>query len=194
MPLQRMVNVLALYHYCQLSMVQYQHTLESAIVFEADPVAAVVCYAAGLCAWNLRGQATGRRCNSNPGTCSCRLVRLWNVTGIQLTLRAFVAFLWHLTACFDGSLLQHRARQGNEWIHWQIFRYISFLLTIIFLWDCVNTPKCHMLLNRQVRYTPQPDDLVGFDLCVLLPQRLYLFSKDSKQWRQLRTWPCNLRF
>jgi len=31
------------------------------------------------------------------------LAGLWNVTGIQLTLRAFVAFLWHLTVCFDGS-------------------------------------------------------------------------------------------
>lgn len=95
--------------------------------------------------------------------------------------------------CLDGSRLQHRARQGNEWIHWQIFRYIRFLLTIV-SFQTVNTPKCHMLLNRQVQYTPQPRELVGFYLCIFLPQRLYLFSKNSIQWKQPHTWPCNLEF
>lgn len=34
--LAEMVNVFMLYHYCQLSVVQYQHTLESATVSEAN--------------------------------------------------------------------------------------------------------------------------------------------------------------
>lgn len=39
---------------------------------------------------------------------------VWNGTGSQLTLQAFMAVFWHLTACLDGPRLQHRARQGNE--------------------------------------------------------------------------------
>lgn len=56
----------------------------------------------------------GGRCNSNLGACSCQLVGLWNVTGSQLTLQAFVAFLWHLAACLEGSFMQQGARQANE--------------------------------------------------------------------------------
>lgn len=147
-------NALILCQYCQWSVLQHQRNLESTVGFEADsPSAALVCYAADLCAWDLRRQMMAWRCNLNPETCSCWLLRLWNGTGSQLTLQAFVAVFWHLTACLDGSCLQHRARQGNEWINWQIFRYIRFLLTIV-SFQTVNTPKCHMLLNRQIQYTP----------------------------------------
>lgn len=92
-------------------------------------------------AWNSRRQMMGWRCNLNPGTCSCWLLRLWKVTGSQLTLQAFMAVFWHLTACLDGSRLQHRARQGNEWIHWQIFSYISFLLTIVSFQTVLTRPS-----------------------------------------------------
>lgn len=36
------------------------------------------------------------RCNLKPGTCSCWLLRLWNGTGSQLMLQAFMAVFWHL--------------------------------------------------------------------------------------------------
>lgn len=49
------VNVLMLYHYCQMSIVPYQCNSEGAIIFKADfPVAAVVCYTAGLCIYLCR--------------------------------------------------------------------------------------------------------------------------------------------
>lgn len=41
--------------------------------------------------------------------------------------------------------------------------------------------------------TPQPDDLVGFGLCVLLPQRLYLFFEKTQNSED-SPWSRNLRF
>lgn len=37
-----------------------------------------------------------------------------------------------------------------------------------------------MLLNIQVRYAPQPDDLVGFDLCVLLCCKDIIYSQKTQ--------------
>lgn len=140
-----------------------------------SPVAAVVCYTAGLCAWNLRRQVTGRSCNSNPGTG-------WAVerNGSPADIASVRGFSLALDCSFWWFLPQHRARQRNEWIHWHFFRYISFLLAIIFLSACVNMPRCHMLLNRLVWYTPQPGDLVGFDLCVLFCHKSFICSQNTQ--------------